>query len=118
MRYAVAVGVIAAVFGLGGLGGYVLHGQGTTWILGSGTQSCGGWLEYRKDKDGSPSMLLQDWVNGYLTGAQNASGRNLTERQSGDLAGRSAFIDLYCQSHPLDSVTRASAALYLALLAR
>jgi ABC-type proline/glycine betaine transport system permease subunit len=29
MRYAVVTAVIVAALGLGGLGGYVLHGQGT-----------------------------------------------------------------------------------------
>jgi hypothetical protein len=101
MRYAVATVVIVAALGLGGLGGYVLHGQGTMRVLGSGTSSCGTWLADRSDPFDS------NWVNGYLTGYQDGGAVSLTERQTSDVAARSGWIDNYCQANPLNDLTDA-----------
>ena len=114
MRYAAAAAIIVAVFSLGGFGGYVLHGQGKIRTLGSGNVSCGRWLA-----DKGPKSILsnsqKDWINGYLTGAQD-EGEPLSESQSRDLEGRAAWIDTYCQSNPPSSLLVAARALYRELL--
>ena len=148
MRYAVATVVIVAALGLGGFGGYVLHGQrplnGIT-ILGAGVQSCGTWLETRKSDlvveglvaiskviEGVGLAVVVDpdiksWVNGYLTGIQDAgfvrpvNDQNtmaLTDRQTSDVNARDVWIDNYCQANPLDNLRDAALALYAELASR
>ena len=117
MRYAAAAVVIVVVFGLGGLGGYVLHGQDTLRNLGVGGDSCGTWLADRRQDDGAASwaeIIKNSWVNGYLTGLQEY-GLGLSQSQARDLEGRAAWIDNYCQSNPLSNLRVAAWALYTAL---
>jgi hypothetical protein len=111
MRRMIAAAAVALL--VGGVGGYVLHGQGGLRVLGSGTISCGKWVEYRPDN----AEQEENWVNGYLTGRQE-DGPGLTANQTGDLAGRNAWIDQYCQGHPIDSLLEASRALLRALRAK
>ena len=115
MRYAVVTVVIVAALGLGGLGGYVLHGQGVMQGLGSGLTSCGTWLANRSTP--SVTTFQGNWFNGYLTGYQDA-GNILTARQVTDAAARSAWVDNYCQAWPLNDLTDAARGLYLALASR
>ena len=114
MRRMIAAAAVALLVGC--VGGFVLHGQGLITVLGPGTSSCGKWLENRREKPTLASSS-DSWVNGYLTGRQEA-GLDLTESQLGDLAGRSAWIDQYCQGHPIDDLTDASRALFRALMAK
>jgi hypothetical protein len=100
---------------VGGVGGYVLHGQGRITVLGSGTISCGNWLELRRADQAGP---VGNWTNGYLTGRQDGASMRLTDSQTGDFAGRNAWIDQYCQSHPIDELLEASRALFQALRAK
>ena len=114
MRRMIAAAAVALL--VGGVGGYVLHGQGRITVLGSGIISCGKWLERRPadDKAGPEG----NWVNGYLTGRQDVASMRLTDSQTGDFAGRNAWIDQYCQSHPIDELLEASRALFQALRAK
>jgi hypothetical protein len=117
MRYAVATVVIVAALGLGG---YVLHGQGTIQVLGSGTSSCGQWLEDRETAGPDGYFLQDSWVNGYLTGHQDGDGEasGLTENQTSDLPARNAWIDNYCQANPLNDLTDAARGLWDELSSR
>ena len=118
MRYAVATVVIVAALGLGGLGGYVLHGQGGIQNLGSGgTVSCGRWLEEREAASPTDYFINSQWVNGYLTGLQEY-GAGLTEQQVSDVAARSVWLDNYCQANPLDNLLAAARGLWLELSSR
>jgi hypothetical protein len=108
---------LIVVFLLGGIGGYVAHAQGDFRILGAGTVSCGGWLEER-EKNSDVWIQMSDWVNGFLTGVQVGGQRPLTAEQTRDVAGRSAWLDNYCRSKPLDDLSSASAALFVELLRR
>ena len=115
MRRMIAAAAVALL--VGGVGGFVLHGQGDKiWVLGEGSFSCGKWLEERRAKS-ILEITSKAWVNGYLTGRQDA-GLGLTAAQVGDFDGRSAWIDQYCQSHPIDDLKTASARLYRALVAK
>ena len=117
MQRMIAAAAVALL--VGGVGGYVLHGQGRITVLGSGIISCGKWLEYRREKS-SAAINSVSWVNGYLTGLQDDSAGNygLTDNQAGDLEGRSAWLDQYCQGHPIDDLKQASYQLYNALGAK
>ena len=116
MRYAVATVVIVAALGLGGLGGYVLHGQGAIQVLGSGNNSCGMWVEHR-EADGYGELIQSSWVNGYLTGRQDGS-FGLTDQQTSDAAARSVWLDNYCQANPLDDLLAAARGLWHELASR
>ena len=114
MRATAVAIVIVTVFALGGVGGYVLHGQGTLINLGEGTGSCGDWLADRRSASRTPESYQTAWVDGYLTGVQDGS-EGLTQNQTRDSDGRSAWIDNYCQANPLDNLLRAAWALYVEL---
>ena len=115
MRRMIAAAAVALL--VGGVGGFVLHGQGDMTNLGAGTISCGKWLENRREKPTLASSS-DSWVNGYLTGLQDGARVGLTDNQAGDLEGRSAWIDQYCQGHPIDGLKKASYQLYEALRAK
>jgi len=117
MRYAVATVVIVAALGLGGLGGYVLHGQGGVQNLGAGTFSCGQWVEEREAASRTGYFINAQWVNGYLTGRQDGS-FSLTEQQVSDVAARSVWLDNYCQANPLDELLAAARGLWHELASR
>ena len=119
MRRMIAAAVVALL--VGGVGGFVLHGQNQIRTLGSGTISCGKWLaDHGPERSSGHWQLEEDWVNGYLTGLQDdGTGKSaLTDNQAGDLAGRSAWIDQYCQSHPIDNLLDAAYQLFKALRAK
>ena len=120
MRYAVATVVIVAALGLGGLGGYVLHGQGGIQVLGAGNSSCGTWLDNREADDDDPweTIIDSQWVNGYLTGRQDGEASGLTEQQTSDAAARNIWLDNYCQANPLDDLTDAARGLWHELASR
>ena len=113
MQRMIAAAAVALL--VGGVGGFVLHGQGLITVLGSGTISCGNWLEHRRADQAGPEG---NWTNGYLTGRLDGARMGLTDSQTGDFAGRNAWIDQYCQSHPIDYLLDASRALYYALRAK
>ena len=117
MQRMIAAAAVALL--VGGVGGYVLHGQGILRTLGAGTISCGKWLEERREMS-LIAAAAESWVNGYLTGIQDDSAGNygLTDNQAGDLEGRSAWLDQYCQGHPIDGLKKASYQLYEALRAK
>ena len=104
MRTTAAAIALVTVFALGGVGGYVLHGQGAISVLGSGTVSCGTWLSDRKE-DRDLAIINTAWVHGYLTGAQDfdEEGEPLSKTQVRDLPGREAWLDNYCRANPLKS---------------
>ena len=115
MRYAAAATIIVTVFALGGLGGYVLHGQDQIRAFGAGFNSCGTWLTYRRADDPTDSFIQSQWVNGYLTGAQDQGEESLNESDV-DVEGRNGWIDNYCEANPLDNLVLAARALYFELL--
>jgi hypothetical protein len=89
----------------------------TFHALGPGNMSCGTWAEYRRD-GGMPAIAVQDWVAGYLTAYNEwvAPDGNISGGTDND--GLAAWIDNYCQLHPLDNVAQAASALVAALKAR
>ena len=76
-------------------------------VWGVGSQSCGKWVAQRRaPKDFTSDLdrlVLDAWLDGFL------SARPSSEIQ--DLEGAQAWIDNYCQMHPLDRVVDAADAL-------
>jgi hypothetical protein len=83
--------------------------------LGHGNNSCGEWLA------GIPSshLVMQSWVLGFVS-AYNVYGPdssgNLTAGT--DSNGLFAWVDNYCQTHPLDSLAQAADQLVITLRLR
>tara|TARA_Y100000296_G_scaffold52238_1_gene59834 strand:- start:403 stop:723 length:321 start_codon:yes stop_codon:yes gene_type:complete len=65
---------------------------------GSGTNSCGSWVKWRKTKSG----WHQDgqWVNGFVSAA-GYFGKELKEVDSDAML---VFMDNYCQQNPLNKI--------------
>ena len=82
-------------------------------LYGYGVGSCGEWLH---DSNGLALTAKHQWLLGYVTGVSvmiaSAKGTPLRET---DGSGMFAFIDRYCEAHPLDRITTASAMLVQAL---
>jgi hypothetical protein len=64
------------------------------------------------------AIPVQDWVVGYLTAYNEwvAPDGNISAGTDND--GIAAWMDNYCQAHPLDNVARAARALVVELKAR
>lgn len=82
-------------------------GEENVWILGSGTISCGKWLEEKPDK--ALRAQRMQWLLGYVS-SYNWSH---TSRQAQLRDGQSAlaFVDRYCSNNPLHGIPGAAAAL-------
>lgn len=84
----------------------------TPMIMGAGTQSCGFWTRWSKER-GMMSNVLFAWVQGFIS---RASYSRLTDLLRGrDADGLQAWVDNYCAAHPLDTIELAAGALELEL---
>jgi hypothetical protein len=87
-------------------------------VLGYGNKSCGAWIEARRASNANAD-IFQSWVAGFLSGANSvinsspAVGIDTLKEASaqGDARGLWAWIDNYCQAHPLNSLATAADAL-------
>jgi hypothetical protein len=96
----------------------------TTGVLGVGNNSCGSWGEARHSLGLLPDVYA-GWVAGFLSGANSILANSVdhidTLKQAAietDAKGLLAWIDNYCQSHPLNSVSQAADALGAELIRR
>jgi hypothetical protein len=84
---------------------------GTVNILGVGNESCGVWPQHRNVPSYAEAAQLS-WVAGYVTGFNNYASNQSGDVSAGiDCDGQVAWIDSYCQTHPLDSLFQATSAL-------
>jgi hypothetical protein len=87
-------------------------------VLGFGNKSCGSWIEARRSSNATANSF-EGWVAGFLSGSNSviasnpALGIDILEKVSAqsDAQGLWAWIDNYCQTHPLNSVATAADAL-------
>jgi hypothetical protein len=79
--------------------------------------SCGAWLDDRRT-DRDAALAAQDWVLGYLTAYNEYVAPDGAISRGTDQDGMMAWLDGYCQSHPLDLVGQAATALVRELRAR
>jgi hypothetical protein len=94
-------------------------------VLGFGNKSCGSWTEARRAHN-STADIFEGWVAGYLSGSNSiiasspALGIDILKEASaqGDAQGLWAWIDNYCQAHPLNSTATAANALGSELIRR
>ncbi len=89
--------------------------KGSYMIYGSGTASCGTWIESRKMISNG---VGPQWLAGFLT-AFNLYGYWEEDIGKGiDINGLAGWIDNYCKNNPLDNLARASEALITELLVK
>ncbi len=85
--------------------------QPTVTVLGFPNTSCGAWVTYRGGNARVQAFYLELWVLGFLSGIGYAgSGSGLNPLNGVDADGVSAWIDNYCQAHPLDRIVEAATA--------
>jgi hypothetical protein len=93
--------------------------------LGFGNKSCGSWVEARRANNATAN-IFEGWLAGFLSGSNSiiaanpALGVDILKEVSAqsDAQGLWAWIDNYCQIHPLNSVATAADALASELMRR
>lgn len=80
---------------------------------GSGTSSCGRWVEMREDGRAGP---MEGWLMGYLSG--KAEGQRVDVLRTTDNQAAYVWMDAYCQANPLRPMLDGAQALFLVLLKR
>ena len=101
-------------------GSFSAHGY--TIYYGAGTNSCGKWVEERKDRQNwRPAIAwIQGWVSaaGYYDAATtlgyNASGDLFRT----DVKAMTAWVDNYCRQNPSDLIRDSAKALVIELAKR
>ena len=86
-------------------------------VLGYGTLSCGRWVTDRK-ANGWPATVELAWVEGFITAADHVTPKINQATRATDVAGIATWIDNYCATNPLNSISRASEALASTLASR
>lgn len=75
--------------------------------IGMGTDSCGTWTAARHDLHASG---VEQWFLGFLSGVGFDAVDGTDPLRRLDAAAVWAWLDSYCQAHPLDRITGAGAA--------
>jgi hypothetical protein len=93
--------LLVAVVLVGVLPTLVAAGDKEGWVYGLGTKTCETWLAKRESHD---HFDMAQWMLGYISAAGYYG-----PSPFGDHAGESfiAWLDYYCQAHPLESFPRA-----------
>ena len=83
----------------------------STSITTLGDIDCGSWLDHRAHPDGFAALNDEAYLNGILTGinATATQGGFITDPLSKLKNGNQAWfwVDNYCKSHPLDTISNA-----------
>ena len=77
-------------------------------VIGTGTLSCGKWLEGSRQGPAARAQLLQ-WVYGFLSGVNSHTAG--PQAKPLDVEAGAAFVDAYCRNNPLHALVLAAAAL-------
>ena len=106
------VAMVAVCSCLGSFGALSQEKLNYTTVGPAGTSSCGSWTESRRDNSKYGFVLTsgyENWVLGFLSGANNA----LTIEHHADILKNTdldsvwAWVNNYCQSHPMDQISTA-----------
>lgn len=91
-------------------------------LIGAGASSCGKWNATFADKENIVGRFqFTSWVQGYLSGMNQALSIVSTERKLlllPDPDALESFVSNHCAAHPLESVSEASFALFMAVTKR
>ena len=81
-------------------------------IIGHGTYSCGEWISDHQ-RQNADALADDAWVAGYLSAFNVYYDNDPTALN--DYGGRTAWMNDYCRSHPLDQIIDATNKLILEL---
>lgn len=80
--------------------------------IGPQNSSCGTWTHARRNQQ---SILYEEWVFGFLSGVGSTNvDTGLNHLHGLDGGAVSAWIDSYCQVHPLEDIAAAAQAFVIA----
>jgi hypothetical protein len=126
-----AIGLAATVRDVGGQQPNAVAPAPDYWTYGSGTDSCGQWVQNKRVYESRPitETSLQsaiaykaevEWVNGYVSavGVTMAALPQPVGLAETDGAAIKAWMDNYCADHPLDEVSYGAAQLVAELWKR
>jgi hypothetical protein len=80
-------------------------------LIGAGADTCGAWTADRRDPTSTLAMMNGSWVTGFLSGIGYAGADWLDPLQGLHNRDVLAWMDTYCQAHPLESISRAAGGL-------
>jgi len=105
--------------------------QGTLWVFGTGTNSCGQFVQVAdrehkaKSHHTAPEVIstlgyvaFVTWTEGFLSGTNFSEHAMVGANISDHFADAMAWIENYCRQHPLDSYLNAVMQLKVALAAK
>jgi len=105
--------------------------QGTIWVFGTGTKSCGHFVQVAdsehkaKPRHTAPEAIstlgyvaFVTWTEGFLSGTNFSEHAMVGASISDHFADAMAWIENYCRQHPLDSYLNAVMQLKVALAAK
>jgi hypothetical protein len=75
-------------------------------VFGEGLDSCGQWTQARQTPSAKAGFMAQ-WIAGFLSG-RNLESPSADFLMGTDFDGLMGWIDNYCKTHPLDSITAAA----------
>src|SRR5215475_5656389 len=113
MRRRVVAMIVAVATGLASIG--TASAEGPALTAGIGSLSCGTWTRQRT-QGGTQADIDREWILGFVTGvnwdrATSPDTRGSLLGRGIDVKGWFAFVDNYCQTHPLDTVLKAAISL-------
>jgi hypothetical protein len=83
-------------------------------LIGVGSASCGKWTEAHCPS--TECRLFHQWVLGYISGVNwRAPTADLLDATELDYAALMSWMDNYCQTHPLDPITKGANELVMVL---
>jgi len=98
----------AILFSLSAQHAYSADKNGRYWIYGVGRQTCETYLEARNN-GGFAELSYKNWISGYLSASNRASGDTYNLLGSTDFQGALIWLDTYCEKHEKNTVYMAMA---------
>jgi hypothetical protein len=81
--------------------------EAVTVVGGVGTEACASWIVARRDHQ---AFGYEQWLLGYLSGVGDVHTARLDPLNGIAVDEIWAWVDHYCQAHPLDHIVRAGEA--------
>lgn len=78
--------------------------RGDSAVFGVGNESCGRWLEVRRDDNDLASSYIH-WVSGWVSASTHDSALRFNKT---DIESMAAFTDKYCRENPRSSIAEAA----------
>lgn len=80
-------------------------------VIGTGTLSCGLWVEARNQSNTTQQNLSVQWISGYLAGHNYYKMQRVKQASVEDLPTIELWLDTYCRNNPTHTTFAAAVAL-------